>query len=150
MIMFLAISELFFNFSHSLSSYVFSTTKEKNENREFVEKLLKEMDDKNNSNFYRFDKNFHQTYIDSLYFEYNGLSSFISTIKQTQLNFYKATGYSSITNSIMYKHPNYLIDSLNGFKYIALRNKDAALYNLISEHKYSIFDGFMYEYLVEK
>jgi uncharacterized membrane protein YfhO/putative flippase GtrA len=144
MIMFLAISELFFNFSHSLSSYVFSTTKEKNENREFVEKLLKEMDDKNNSNFYRFDKNFHQTYIDSLYFEYNGLSSFISTIKQTQLNFYKATGYSSITNSIMYKHPNYLIDSLNGFKYIALRNKDAALYNLMSEHKYSIFDGFMY------
>lgn len=144
MILFLGLSELFFNFSNSLSTYNFTSMKEKKENTEFVLKLMSEIKQIDNSKFYRFEKNFTQTYLDPMYFGYNGLSSFVSTMKQTQLNFYKATGYSSITNSIMYKNPNFLIDSINGFKYVALRSRETSFYETISEHEYSTFDGLMY------
>lgn len=113
-------TEMTVNASTSLYEYSFTMTEtyeKQNEIYEFASQYIKNYD---NSLFYRIETNKTEPYNGPIYYQYNGIDVFLSTISNNIADFFIDIGYGSGAtkkNTISYYSGNEVIDSLLGIKY---------------------------------
>lgn len=124
----------FNNYEFLYNDYIFGRYNEKTESINYI----KEKD----PSFYRmeFDKTESVNDNNSLYYDYNGASIWLSTVKD--IPFFKKIGYEYDSN--IYKHFSYpVMDSILGIKYYESINENK-YYNKIYTHKVSENDNEFY------
>lgn len=142
MVLFLVVcAELFFNIS--LSFYK-GFTEGKQEYKDFYNIYLNKL--KNNyDRFYRVEKEYTFSQIDSFIGNYKGISSFLSTNHSNIQDFTNIVGISTKSNSYTYDiNGTEFMDDILGVKLIASMNKELKNYKKMDTFKFSIFSGFLY------
>lgn len=148
----LIISELFFNFYLSIKDYDFSYNVEYNGRLNRENKIISKYKSDSNG-FYRIEKECFYTRLDSMLMDYNGISSFLSTLNNDLSNFYNNIGQVGRTNSLNYNaYSTPIMDSILGVKYILSKDLE---YNVVEQIEVSksidnfygviMEDKFLYE-----
>lgn len=143
-ILFLVVcAELFFNIS--LSFYK-GFTEEKQEYKDFyniyLEKIKNNEDD---SNFYRIEKDYNFSQIDSFIGNYSGVTAFLSTNHSNIQDFTNVVGISTKSNSYSYNvNGTQFMDDILGIKTIVSANSELKNYRKVDTFKFSTFSGFLY------
>lgn len=91
--------------------------KRQNEMYSFATKAIQEVD---KSNFYRIENNVTEPFNGPIYYQYNGIDIFLSTLSDEMANFFIDMGLGSGAtkkNTISYYSGNKITDSLFGIKY---------------------------------
>lgn len=140
----LIMAELFFNFYVSIKTYNFAPTNEYNDYNRVIGQAIQKIRKNDSSPFYRMEKNFSYTEIDSMNYNYNGVNVFISTLNSNVMNFYNNNAYSTFVNSVLYENTNPIIDSILGVKYVLFRNGTNSYYDKIDTVPFSKYDGIFY------
>ena len=144
MILFLVVcAELFFNIS--LSFYK-GFTGEKEEYKDFyniyLEKIKKNED---NSNFYRIEKDYNFSQIDSFIGNYSGVTAFLSTNHSNIQDFTNVVGIATKNNSYSYDvSGTEFMDDILGIKTIVSTNSELKNYRKVDTFKFSTFSGLLY------
>lgn len=136
--LFLAISELFFNCYTVLNAHDFTYRKALNGRyQEKTDSVSKIVDD----GFYRMEFETHQLLNEPLYYNYNGITGWLSSANLNS-DFYNNIGYYSYNNLQLYNH-YLLLDSLFGIKYYeSIRQYN--YYKLLETKDVSIYDDMLY------
>lgn len=134
----LAISELFFNCYTVLNAHDFTYRKALNGRyQEKTDSVSKIVDD----GFYRMEFETHQLLNEPLYYNYNGITGWLSSANLNS-DFYNNIGYYSYNNLQLYNH-YLLLDSLFGIKYYeSIRQYN--YYELLETKDVSIYDDMLY------
>lgn len=134
----LAISELFFNCYTVLNAHDFTYRKYLNGRyQEKTDSVSKIVDD----GFYRMEFETHQLLNEPLYYNYNGITGWLSSANLNS-DFYNNIGYYSYNNLQLYNH-YLLLDSLFGIKYYeSIRQYN--YYELLETKDVSIYDDMLY------
>lgn len=134
----LAISELFFNCYTVLNAHDFTYRKYLNGRyQEKTDSVSNIVDD----GFYRMEFETHQLLNEPLYYNYNGITGWLSSANLNS-DFYNNIGYYSYNNLQLYNH-YLLLDSLFGIKYYeSIRQYN--YYELLETKDVSIYDDMLY------
>lgn len=117
-LIFLIIVELILNITLSLNEYNQNTPNTTNDY--YFTKINNDMKDfvPLPNEFYRIETDFDFTFIDSMVFNYNGLTIFLSTIEDNIIHFLSRCGYSSGLNHALYSSGSTkIIDSILSIRY---------------------------------
>ncbi len=140
----LVITELIFNFYASFSDFNYTSIKEYNGYNDKIGGAIREIRNSDKTPFYRLEKNFLYTTMDSFIYDYSGTNIFLSTLSSNAMNFYGNNGYTKFANSVIYEQVNPIVDSILGIKYVLFRNSTNPYYKEINKFAYSKYDGLVY------
>lgn len=143
LLLFLVAAELLMNLFFCLEDYKFRTVKETKEDYKSTENQIDTIKEKEKDVFYRLEKNYSYSATDSLYFDYKGVSTFLSTVDKKQLSFLGNVGYNVHNNIIEYSDYSPVTDSLFGIKYILQKTTKNPYYEKLNTFKISTV-GFQY------
>ena len=119
----LVFSELFLNFSVIIYKYKTDSKVEYFNSVEIIGNKIKELNDSNS--FYRLEKDVHYSYLDSLLFNYNGISTFLTTISDKSEQLSSNIGHYASSSRVFYNlNAGPLIDSLYGVKYFLMQEQE--------------------------
>ncbi|MDD3341503.1 MAG: YfhO family protein [Bacilli bacterium] len=146
LLLFLVLGELFTNMFFSLQDFKFKTVREVQGSYVIMQKQVSKVMEKDSSTFYRMEKNFNYSATDPLYFSYNGIGTFLSTMSKTQLDFLAKLGYNVHNNIIEYMTTYPVSDSIFGMKYYMDKDSDpkSHYYNKIDSFQVSSANGIFY------
>ncbi|MDD2490329.1 MAG: YfhO family protein [Bacilli bacterium] len=141
----LVLSELFVNFYLSIYKHKFDYKMEYND---WVEVVGVEVDKITPStDFYRIEKELNYSSIDSILLDYNGVSTFLSTINEKSRQIINNVGHHTAASTIAYNFGASIItDSMFGIKYFIARNNNLD-YEVIDSFKFSSFNGILFNEL---
>lgn len=138
----LVLSELFFNFQLSINKYEFRYN---NEYKAYVTTFNEKIESVKPSekDFYRIEKEQFYTMIDPMFFNYNGASTFISTLNKRTSIFYNNINFQVSTNKVNYNFgASPIMDSILGIRYLF---GDDLNYNKYDEFKFSRYKGMLFD-----
>lgn len=139
----LVCSELGMNLFFSIHDYKFRTISETREDYLNTNKYIQKIKSKDLDPFYRMEKGYSYSAIDPIYFNYNGIGTFLSTVEKKQLVFLGNMGYNVHDNVIEYQKTQPVSDSLLGIKYFFEKQTELAPYKKIDEFEISTV-GYQY------
>ncbi|NLL44436.1 MAG: YfhO family protein [Mollicutes bacterium] len=140
----LVCAELFFNFFLSIRDFKVAYQNEFNGYTTIIQKEIDKYKPHDNE-FYRMEKTFNYTNMDSMLLNYKSVSTFLSTLNAKMINFFNNIGGTTHDISIIYWDNNTpLIDSLFGIKYYYSRSGDRFTYYLVDQFTFSRFTGLIY------
>ncbi len=144
LLLFLVIGELFLNAYSCLEDYLFGPRDENYGYMETMKKQFESLKDKENS-FKRIEKDFEFTQLDSLFYGYYGISSFLSTIPESTISFWNAVSYNEYMNTVKYTggFPP-ILDSTLGIKYFVMKNHGYLYGKEISRFSFSKYSDYLY------
>lgn len=142
MLVLTVIGELICNYSFTIDDYNYYTFNEYNDYIELGKKLNKYQSD---DEFYRLEQTDRLTSNNSFLQEYKGITTFLSSLNQNQINFFGNIGTYVGTNSITYNGGNTpLVASLLGLKYTVYTTNRVDYYDKIDTFNYSVMSGSLY------
>jgi len=145
----LVLSELFVNFYLSIYKYEYTYKKEYEESVSIISEKVNEISKKDNS-FYRLENGIFYSYIDSMLMDYKGMSIFLSTVSNNNIQIINNLGHVSFVSNIKYNFDSSLItDSLFGLKYFILRSQIFD-YKLIDSFEFYMFSGLLFDLAKEE
>lgn len=140
----LIICELFLNGYLCIRGYGLSYNKEYKDRLNIINDEINNIK-KDNSKFYRIEKDFEYSSMDSLIYKYNSASSFVSTLEAKQINFMNNVGIIALDNSYSYKKGNTkFLNSILGIKYYLTTSDNYYNYKQINKFKFSSYSGILY------
>lgn len=145
LIVLLVISELFFNYYFMINSYEFMYTKETVGEYSTDIKEINKIKKLDESEFYRIGKIYARSPLDSLYFDYYGNVTFLSTVSKREMEFLSKIGYNVHDNMAEYFNQMPVSDSILGLKYIITTNENVDIYEKIDTYKATILHDEYYD-----
>lgn len=137
-------SELVLNMFFSLRSYTFLFIKESKGEYKTTKEHMDKILEKDTDLFFRTEKNYNYSHLDSFIFHYNSIALFLSTIDQNQSDFISKVGYYTVLNEIEYDEKAPVMDSLLGIKYIFSKDKENTYYKKIDSYQTSSVGDIFY------
>ncbi len=145
LIFILLFAELLVNFYLSIYKYEYDFKMEYNDYISVVDKQIETIKSNDNT-FYRLEKDLNYSLIDSMLFDYNGVSLFLSTINKKTQQLMNNLGHHINTSVIKYKvKTSPITDALFGIKYI-ISNDEMSEYELIDNFEFSRFGGEFFNF----
>ncbi len=149
LLIFLVLSELLVNFYLSICKYEYHLKKEYTDSTLIIGEKVNNLYNEDNS-FYRIEKDLFYSSLDSMLMNYKGVSSFLSTLSNNQIQFINNVGYQSSVSSIEYEiNGSPLLNSLLGIKYF-ISKQPVFNYKLIDSFEFSKFAGKFYDLVKEE
>lgn len=144
LIFLLVIAELFFNYYFMINDYGFRFKKETLNEYATDKKQINEIKSKDSDKFYRIGKIYARSPADSLYFNYFGNVTFLSTVGKNEMEFLGRAGYNVHDNMAEYLGFNPILDSLLGIKYV-ITEEDIDTLEKINQYKGTVLYGELYD-----
>jgi len=147
LIIFLVFTEIILNMFFIQRSFEYTTKKEENKTYRIVDKEVELIQKADKSKFYRMEVSGMSSYINSFYYGYNGISTFLSTLPKEQINFTSKVGYNTGNNIMERSDNNIVMDSLLGIKYTLQREVKNDYFELLKTKKISGTSGDFYDFV---